>query len=124
MKGTETVLLVDDEDIVIEVGEQMLSKLGYRVLLARGGREALELYKKNQDKINIVLLDMIMPDMGGGETYNRMRKINPDIRVLLSSGYGIDGQATEILERGCDGFIQKPFNIQQLSQRIREIGHR
>ena len=102
----------------------MLSKLGYRVLLARGGREALELYKKNQDKINMVLLDMIMPDMGGGETYDRMRKINPDIRVLLSSGYGIDGQATEILERGCDGFIQKPFNIQQLSQRIREIGHR
>ena len=120
-KGTETVLLVDDEDTVIEVAEQMLSKLGYKVLLARGGREALELYKKNQDKINMVLLDMIMPDMGGGETYDRMRKINPDIRVLLSSGYGIDGQATEILERGCDGFIQKPFNIEQLSQSIRKI---
>jgi len=119
LKGTETVLLVDDEDTVIEVGEQMLSKLGYKVLLARGGREALELYKKNQDKINMVLLDMIMPDMGGGETYDRIKETNPDIRVLLSSGYGIDGQATEILERGCDGFIQKPFNIEQLSQSIR-----
>ena len=69
----------------------------------------------------MVLLDMIMPDMGGGETYDRIKETNPYIRVLLSSGYGIDGQATEILERGCNGFIQKPFNMEQLSQRIREV---
>ncbi len=64
---------------------------------------------------------MIMPDMGGGETYDRMKEINPDIKVLLSSGYGIDGQATEIVERGCDGFIQKPFDMKQLSKKIRQI---
>ena len=69
----------------------------------------------------MVILDMIMPDMGGGQTYDRLKEINPDIKVLLSSGYSINGQATEILERGCDGFIQKPFNIMDLSQKIREI---
>ncbi len=70
---------------------------------------------------DMVLLDMIMPDMGGGETYDRMKEINPDIKVLLSSGYSIDGQATEIIKRGCDGFIQTPFDMQGLSQRIRKI---
>ena len=69
----------------------------------------------------MVLLDMVMPEMGGGEIYNRLKEINPDIKVLLSSGYSIDGQATEILKRGCDGFIQKPFDMQGLSQRIRKI---
>jgi CheY-like chemotaxis protein len=64
---------------------------------------------------------MIMPGMGGGETYDRMKEINPDIKVLLSSGYSIDGEAEEILERGCDGLIQKPFNMKQLSGSIREI---
>ncbi len=69
----------------------------------------------------MVLLDMVMPEMGGGEIYNRLKEINPDIKVLLSSGYSIDGQATEILKRGCDGFIQKPFDMLRLSQRIRKI---
>ncbi|MBW2169089.1 MAG: response regulator [Deltaproteobacteria bacterium] len=69
----------------------------------------------------MVILDMIMPDMGGGETYDRLKEINPDIKVLLSSGYSINGQANEILERGCDGFIQKPFNMKDLSRKLREI---
>ena len=121
LKGKETILLVDDEDMVLYAGEGMLKAMGYKVLLARSGKEAIELYKKNKDRIDIVLLDMIMPDMGGGETYDRMKDINPDIKVLLLSGYSIDGQAKEILERGCDSFIQKPFNMRQLSQRIRKI---
>ena len=69
----------------------------------------------------LVILDMIMPDMAGGETYDRMKKIDRNIKVLLSSGYSIDGQASEILERGCDGFIQKPFTMEVLSKRIREV---
>jgi len=89
--------------------------------VARGGKEAIELYKANRDKIDMVILDMIMPGVGGGKAYDRMKKINPDIKVLLSSGYSINGQAEEILERGCDGFIQKPFNMRQFSQKIREI---
>ncbi|MBW1861359.1 MAG: PAS domain S-box protein [Deltaproteobacteria bacterium] len=120
-KVTGTVLLVDDEEMIIDVCKQLLENVGYRVLIARSGKEAIERYKGNRDKINMVILDMIMPDMGGGEAYDRLKKINPDIKVLLSSGYSIDGQATEILKRGCDGFIQKPFNMRQLSQKIREI---
>jgi len=69
----------------------------------------------------MVALDMIMPDMGGGETYNRLKEINPDVKVLLSSGYSLDGQAREILDRGCSGFIQKPFRLKRLSQKLREI---
>ena len=121
LKGKETILLVDDEDMIIDVGQEILKALGYRVLIATGGKEAVELYKKTWDKIDMVLLDMVMPDMGGGETYDRMREIHPDIKVLLLSGYSIDGQAKEILDRGCDGFIQKPFNMKQLSQMIRGI---
>jgi two-component system cell cycle sensor histidine kinase/response regulator CckA len=121
IKGSETVLLVDDEPMVLEVGINMLKKLGYTVLEAKGGREAVKAYEANKDKIDLVILDMIMPDRGGGETYDQMKEIDPTVTVLLSSGYSIDGQATEILERGCNGFIQKPFTIKELSGRIREI---
>ena len=121
IEGTGTALLVDDEDVILEVGQDLLEAMGYRVLIARDGKEAIEVYEKNRDDIDIVVLDMVMPNMGGGEAYDRMKKINPDIKVLLSSGYSIDGEATEILERGCDAFIQKPFKMKDLSQAIRKI---
>jgi PAS domain S-box-containing protein len=121
IRGTGTVLLVDDEDIILEVGKELLEGVGYRVLLARDGKEAIEVYRKRQDEIDIVLLDMVMPNMGGGEAYDRMKEINSDIKVLLSSGFSIDGEASDILERGCDGFIQKPFRMNQLSGKIRDI---
>jgi sensor domain CHASE-containing protein/nitrogen-specific signal transduction histidine kinase/ActR/RegA family two-component response regulator len=119
--GTETVLLVDDEAVILEVGQDFLEAMGYRVLVARDGKEGVAVYKKNWDEIDIVVLDIVMPNMGGGEAYDRMREINPDIKVVLSSGFPIDGEAAEILERGCDGFIQKPFKMKQLSQAIREV---
>ena len=121
IEGTGTVLLVDDERVILEVGQDLLEAMGYRVLIAKDGNEAIEVYKKNRDEIEIVVLDMVMPNMGGGEAYDRMKKINPDIKVLLSSGFSIDGEATEILERSCDGFIQKPFKMRQLSQAIRRV---
>ncbi len=121
LKGTETVLVVDDEEMILEVGEEMLDAMGYKVLLARGGREAVEIYKANKNDIDLVILDMIMPDMAGGEVYDTMKEINPNIKVLLSTGYSIEGQASEILDRGCDGFIQKPFGVKELSGKIREI---
>jgi len=120
-KGHETLLLVDDEEMILEVSQALLESLGYTVLMAKGGREALEIYKENRDIIDMIILDMIMPDMGGGETCDHLRAINPELKILLSSGYSIDGQAKEILERGCDGFIQKPFNMKELSGKIREI---
>ena len=121
LRGSETVLFVDDEHMIIEVAEELFKELGYKVLIARGGKEAVELYEKNKGQIDIVVLDMIMPDMSGSMTYDRMKEIDPDIKVLLASGYSIDGQATEILNRGCNGFIQKPFKVKELSQKLREI---
>jgi CheY-like chemotaxis protein len=99
----------------------MLEKMGYNVLIARSGKEALELIQKNEQTIGMVILDLIMPDISGGDTYDKLKEINPEIKVMLASGYSIDGQTSEILERGCNGFIQKPFNIKKLSQKIREI---
>jgi PAS domain S-box-containing protein len=116
--GSGTILLVDDEKLVLDAGSKILDRLGYTVLEANGGAEAVDVYKDNQEKIDMVILDMIMPGMGGGEVYDRMRSLNPDVRVLLSSGYSIDGQATEILKRGCEDFIQKPFSVKKLSEKI------
>ena len=121
LKGEEMVLLVDDEGMILEVGKEMLAKMGYEVLTAGSGKKALEIYRKKKGQIGIVILDMIMPEMGGGETYDRMKKINPGIKALLSSGYSINGQATEILKRGCNAFIQKPFSVNTLSLKLREI---
>ena len=119
--GTGTILLIDDEEMIIKVGKELLQELGYDVMTASSGMDAIELYKKNVDQIDMVIMDMIMPGMGGGETFDRLKRINPDIRVLLSSGYSINGQASKILARGCDGFIQKPFNLVQLSDKIKQI---
>ena len=95
--------------------------MDYKVLLARGGKEALKMHADYGDQINIVILDMIMPGMSGGETYDRLRELEPNIKVVLASGYSIDGQAREILDRGCDGFIQKPFDMKKLTHAIREV---
>jgi PAS domain S-box-containing protein len=121
LKGTGTILLIDDEEMIIDTGEELLKELGYRVLVAKSGLEAIEVYNNNHKTIDLVIMDMIMPGMGGGEAYDRLKKINPEVKVLLSSGYSINGQATRILNRGCDGFIQKPFNMKQLSEKIHSI---
>ena len=121
IEGSGTILLVDDEEIVLETGVKLLERLGYSVLKAGSGIEAVEVYKNYKETIDLIILDMIMPEMGGGETYGKMKTINPIVKVLLSSGYSIDGKAAEILKRGCKGFIQKPFNLQKLSGKIKEI---
>jgi two-component system cell cycle sensor histidine kinase/response regulator CckA len=119
--GKETVLLVDDEETIIEVMEKALLLTGYKVFVARGGEEALEVFKKNRERIDIVILDMIMPGMGGGKVFDSLRALHPGVKVVLSSGYSIDGEASQIMARGCNGFIQKPFGIRELSQKIREV---
>jgi CheY-like chemotaxis protein len=120
-RGRETVLLIDDEEMILDVGCGMLGELGYTVIPARSGVQALDIYRQRHAEIDIVVMDMIMPGMSGGEIFDRLRLINPQAKVLLSSGYSINGQATQIMERGCDGFIQKPFNLQQLSVKLRQI---
>lgn len=119
--GTERILLVDDEEMIIDVGEAILERLGYTVLVARGGREAISLVEEHGEAIRLVLLDMIMPGMDGGETFDALRQLYPSLPVILSSGYTMNGLATEILQRGCNGFIQKPFSLSELSQKIRSV---
>jgi PAS domain S-box-containing protein len=121
VKATGTVLLVDDEEVILDVGRELLEAIGYEVLTARGGREALRAYEDRQDEIDFVILDMVMPHMRGGECFDRLKEMDPAVKVLLSSGFSIDGEAKEILERGCDGFIQKPFNLEELSLKIKEV---
>jgi CheY-like chemotaxis protein len=83
----------------------------------------LTLYEKNRDKIDLVFLDMVMPEMGGGATFDRLKKKDPDIKVLLFSGYSRNGQVEEILEKGCRGFIQKPFSMEELSIKLERVLH-
>ena len=119
--GKGTILLVDDEEIIIDVSIEMLEKLGYTVLKALSGTEAISKYQANSAKIDLVILDFIMPRISGGEVYDKLKEINPSVKILLASGYSVDGQAGKILKRGCDGFIQKPFNMEELSRKVNEI---
>ena len=121
LQGAGTILVVDDEEMILNVGKAILEKLGYRAMVAAGGMQAVETVLERGDEIDLVILDLIMPGFDGRETFERIRKIQPDMPVMLSSGYSIDGQAQEILEKGGNGFIQKPFQISALSQAIRKI---
>jgi CheY-like chemotaxis protein len=121
VKGNETVLLVDDEEGPIMVEELMLKELGYKVVPARSGKEAVRLYRENKDRLEVVALDMIMPEMSGKETYERLKQIDPNVKVLLVSGYSLNKQVEELMDLGCNGFIQKPFDIIELSEKLREV---
>jgi len=119
--GIGTILLVDDEDSVMEVTAQMIERLGYTVIRARSGREAIERFRENGDRVSLVLLDMIMPEMGGGEVFDELKRISRRVKVLLASGYSMQGQAREIINRGCIGFIQKPFTMEDLSFKLKSV---
>jgi len=120
LKGKEAILLVDDEEVVLNVSRMILEALGYKVFMARSGQEAIEVYKAKKEEIDLVILDMIMPGMGGENTFDLLKTINPNLKVILSSGYSLNGEATRIMEQGCQAFIQKPFSAKDLSQKIRE----
>jgi PAS domain S-box-containing protein len=119
-KGAETVLLVDDEEAVIGVSRDMLEVLGYSVIVARSGLEAIEIFEREHAAIDLVILDVVMPDMGGEETLRRLLAIDPAAAVAVSSGYSLEGRVTRMMEQGCRAFIQKPFTINVLSQKLRE----
>lgn len=113
-RGQGAILIVDDEKMNIAVTAEMLEVLGYRVISATSGQEAIYRYNEMKDEICVVILDMVMPGMGGGETFDTLKDMNPDIKVVLASGYSLDGQAKSIMSRGCRAFIQKPFSINNL----------
>jgi CheY-like chemotaxis protein len=121
VKGHETILIVDDEDIIADVTQGMLEGLGYQVLMARSGPEAVEIYRENRDRIDLVIMDMIMPGMNGGEAFDLIKAMNPDVKAILSSGYSLNGMAKDIIARGVRAFIQKPFRMEDLSRIIREV---
>lgn len=119
--GSGTILLVDDEEIIIDVGKSILEKIGYDVYIAHNGAEAVSIVEEKGDGVDLVILDLVMPGMGGGAVFDIIKERRPSLKVLLSSGYSVNGEATEIMSRGCDGFIQKPFSIKVLSKKIEEL---
>ena len=121
ISGTGTILLIDDEEMILDVGKALLEKLGYQVMAAGGGRQGLEIYRQNPANIDLVILDMIMPEMNGAETYERLKKLDPRVKVLFSSGYTMDGVANDILKQSSPSFIQKPFDLKKISHKVREV---
>jgi CheY-like chemotaxis protein len=121
IRGSETILLVDDEEMITGVGKAMLEELGYQVMVAKSGQQAVDRVRRNGLEIELIVLDLIMPGMDGGTTFDRIREIQPSMPVILSSGYALNDLAIAIMQRGCNGFIQKPFNIYELSEGVRTI---
>ncbi len=119
--GNETILLVDDEQRILTVGRELCKALGYGVITANSGKKALEIYTQKKDQISLVILDMIMPEMNGLETFLQLKKQNAQVKVLLSTGYSIDEKAQKMLKKGCKGYILKPYSVMDFSHKIREV---
>lgn len=117
-KGTETVLLVDDEQMMRSVGESILQNLGYRVITVSDGEEALTIYRERANEISLVILDKVMPEMGGIEIYRLLKEINPQIKVILSSGHVID-EKENFKELGISAFLDKPFRMSEMAKLVR-----
>lgn len=119
--GTGTILLVDDEEIITDVGKEMLQRLGYQVLVAENGAEAVEIFGKHRNEVILVILDLRMPGISSEETYDRLKENDASVKVLLSTGWFEDDRVDALLKKGCNAMITKPFNIQQLSEKIHEV---
>jgi len=119
--GTETILLVDDEEPLRNLGEQIFTKYGYTVLKAPEGESALKIYEEKKDEIDLIILDLIMPGMGGNKCLEGLLQINPDVKVVVASGYSPEGTVKSFLEGGAKHFISKPFNMKEMLQVVREV---
>ncbi len=118
--GTGTIMIVDDEEDIRMMVKDELESIGYKSVIATGGSEAVKLYKAQKDYIDMILLDMIMPELGGKDTFTKLREIEPDAKVLLMSGFDLKGEEMKMLSEGAMGFIQKPFEVDELSQVINQ----
>jgi CheY-like chemotaxis protein len=121
IKGEGTILVIEDEDIVIDVILQMLENLGYRILLAKTGKEAINIAKSFDGDIDLAILDIVLPDLAGKEAYSRIMEARPNLKVIVCSAYSIDGPPREVLDIGAQGFIQKPFSYATLSEKLKEV---
>jgi len=119
--GDETILLVDDEQIIIDVARDMLEILGYQVITAQTGQEAIDIYTRQKDEIDLVIQDMVMPGMNGADIFRALKNINPDVKVILASGYIMNKQIAAVLEQGCRAFMPKPFRLEDLSVKVRKV---
>jgi CheY-like chemotaxis protein len=119
--GTETILLVDDEEFVRDLGARILSQAGYNVLTATNGKDALDLLEKEGTQVSLVILDLIMPEMGGKECLKELRKIDPQRKVLIASGLIADPSTKESVEKGAQGFVSKPFRMKELLRQVRKV---
>ncbi|MCJ7680644.1 MAG: response regulator, partial [Candidatus Aminicenantes bacterium] len=119
--GEGTILVIEDEEVLVELFRKILEILGYRVLEAKTGKEAVELAKTFDGQIDLALLDIKLPDMDGGRVYPLIMEARPDMKVIVCSGYSIDGPAQAILDAGAEGFIQKPFLIAPFAEKLKEV---
>jgi CheY-like chemotaxis protein len=119
--GTETVLLVDDEEFVRELGARMLTKQGYTVLTVASGPEAVQVYLREGERISLVILDLIMPEMGGEKCLEEILAIDPRAKILISSGATIEGRKKETVESQAKGFVSKPFQLREMLKAVRKV---
>jgi len=119
--GSGTILMIEDEDVVIEVTQAMLEWLGYRVMVAKTGKDAIHITETFDGQIDLALLDIKLPDIEGGKVYPLIMKARPDLKVIVFSGYAIEGPARKILDAGAQDFIQKPFTLATLSEKLKEV---
>ena len=118
---SKTILLIDDEEIVIDICEMMLKSFGHKVLKAHSGYEGLQMFEANKFKIDLIISDLNMPEMDGQEVMDELRKIDPHVKVMLSSGALSDNAEKTVINRGFNGFIQKPYNLNTLCEKMAEI---
>jgi CheY-like chemotaxis protein len=121
IQGDGTALIVEDEHLVLDVNRTIVEKLGYRALEARSGREALDIAENYNGSIDFVLLDVILPDMGGNQIYPKLKQLRPGVKVIVCSGFSLDGPAREILDAGAECFLPKPFTVAALAAVLDEI---
>ena len=119
--GEGTILVIEDDEVLLEMNREILERLGYRVLEAKTGREGVEIAKTFDGQIDLALLDIKLPDMSGTQVYPLIMDARPDLKVVVCSGYSIDGPARKILDAGAEGFIQKPFLIAALAEKLKEV---
>ena len=120
-KGNETIMLVDDQDAIWDFMIEALQTLGYTVILAENGLDAVEIYKNNPGKIDCVILDMIMPKLGGHSTFYQLKAFDPNVKVILSSGYVSEEEVNDILKEGAKAFIPKPHRINVIAKELRKV---